>query len=217
LITDIVRALVLAGASPEMILAAVEAAETNALRKEEERLAKGRARTAKHRNSKRNGDVTQRDVTLQSVTSPLPSPMVSPHTPLPITPSLPPKEKTPKGVQKKTPFDELSSVLDADHATAVVEHRAKLRKPLTPRAAELLAGKFAQSPEPNAAADAMIANGWQGFETEWMANRGTGPPRSAPNGKGTPRIFDAFDRIIEHERSLEHPGWQPSVVASKRG
>lgn len=67
---------------------------------------------------------------------------------------------------------ELARVLSEDRAKAVIEHRKKLKKPLTVHAARLIAGKFAQVPDPNAAADAMIANGWQGFEPSWLENRG---------------------------------------------
>ena len=59
-------------------------------------------------------------------------------------------------------------VLDAERAAAVVEHRKHMRRALTPYAAKLLARKFSKTADPNAAADAMIANGWQGFEPEWM-------------------------------------------------
>lgn len=67
-----------------------------------------------------------------------------------------------------TPQRHLVTVLDTEHAVAVIEHRQRLRKPLTSHAARLLAGKFAKCADPNAAADAMIANGWLGFEPEWM-------------------------------------------------
>jgi hypothetical protein len=74
----------------------------------------------------------------------------------------------------------LSAVLDNDHASAVVEHRDKLRRPLTIHAAKLLASKFAKCPSPNDAADAMIANGWQGFEPDWMQTRINGHGKAAP-------------------------------------
>lgn len=67
--------------------------------------------------------------------------------------------------------EELETVLDAERASAVVDHRKRLRKPLTAHAAKLLAEKLKQCADPNFAADTMIANGWQGFEPEWMDNR----------------------------------------------
>jgi len=83
---------------------------------------------------------------------------------------------TPNGVigadaPKQSPRGELLTTLDAEHAQAVVEHRQKIKKPLTVHAAKLLAGKFRRCPDPNAAADTMIANGWQGFEPEWLEQR----------------------------------------------
>ncbi|QRY68182.1 hypothetical protein JVX98_28245 [Ensifer sp. PDNC004] len=74
---------------------------------------------------------------------------------------------------------ELMTVLDRDHAQAVIDHRIAMRRRLTPHAAKLLARRFALMPNPNAAADAMIGNGWQGFEPEWLENRkgGRAPPR----------------------------------------
>lgn len=66
----------------------------------------------------------------------------------------------------------LKSALGPETAKAVIEHRRKLRKPLTVRAAELLASKFLAAPcGPETAANAMIANGWQGFEPEWLGRR----------------------------------------------
>jgi uncharacterized protein YdaU (DUF1376 family) len=78
---------------------------------------------------------------------------------------------------KPTPRSELMVVLDADRAGAVIDHRSRIRKPLTAHAAHLLAGKFAKCPDPNAAADAMVGNGWQGFEPEWLER---------PNARGSP-------------------------------
>lgn len=76
-----------------------------------------------------------------------------------------------------TQFDELSKVLDAVRAQAVIDHRKHFKGKFSPYAAKLLASKFAQTPDPNAAADEMIANGWQGFKPEWIQGR---PARGSP-------------------------------------
>lgn len=97
---------------------------------------------------------------------------------------------------KRTPRQELETVLDADRTQAVIDHRQRIRKPLTAHAAKLLAGKFAKCPDPNAAADAMIANGWQGFEPEWMERRqarGSPQPRQ-PKGS---ELFYQFAEMID--------------------
>jgi hypothetical protein len=77
--------------------------------------------------------------------------------------------------RNSTPREALSAVLDAEHAAAVIEHRQRLRKSLTPRAAKLLAAELKKAPDPNAAADLMIARGWVGFDVAWLKN-GKDPP-----------------------------------------
>lgn len=105
--------------------------------------------------------------------------------------------------KKNTPRDELAAVLDADRADAVLEHRQKLRKPLTPRAAHLLAKKLAAAPDANAAADLMVEKGWLSFELAWAEKptpRASGPPRNGKrnfadvaldrmNGNGSEGVF----------------------------
>ena len=106
--------------------------------------------------------------------------------------------------RRTTPRDELLQVLDSVRADAVLEHRKKMGRPMTARAAKLTAAKFAQCPDPNAAADAMIANGWQGFELKWLENR-QGNTRSGttkPSG-GKPRtVVDAVKARLQ-ELELE--------------
>lgn len=95
------------------------------------------------------------------------------------------KESKPRATRADKPLEltaveELQKTLDLARSRAVVEHRAKLKKPLTPHAAGLLAAKLARAPDPNSAADEMIANGWLGFKLEWLENRssrGQGPPK----------------------------------------
>lgn len=94
----------------------------------------------------------------------------------------------------RTPRDALETVLDAERAQAVLDHRQRLRKPLTAHAAKLLAEKLAQVSDPNAAADEMIANGWQGFKPEWLesrTNRATAPPQNDMD-----RMNAALDSLI---------------------
>lgn len=87
-ITAIVRALVTAGASPEMILAAVEAAEGVQC----EALARRRASDAERQRRKRERHVTSRDVTVTDRDPPpidgraLTTTLEPTHNPLPKTP-----------------------------------------------------------------------------------------------------------------------------------
>ena len=91
----------------------------------------------------------------------------------------------PQKKDKDTPLARLEVVLDHERAAAVVDHRKRIRKPLTAHGAKVLAGKFAKCPDPNAAADAMVSNGWQGFEPSWMEPKARGSP-------GPKRGMDAF-------------------------
>lgn len=85
------------------------------------------------------------------------------------------KEEAPAA---QTPRSHLSAVLDDERAQAVIDHRQRLKKPLTAHAAKLLAAKFSLWPDANAAADLMIEKGWQSFEPSWAENAAT-PQRQA--------------------------------------
>lgn len=83
-----------------------------------------------------------------------------------------------------SPLEVLSECLTEQTAKDVIEHRKKLRKPMTARAARELAKSFISYGNAEVAAAAMIERGWTGFKPEWMEttrNR-TGPP-SYQNGK----------------------------------
>lgn len=93
--------------------------------------------------------------------------------------------------REPTQFDKLVEVLDAEHANAVVAHRKNFKAKFTPYAAGLLAKEFAKCPDPNAAADAMIRNGWQGFDPKWMDRqqaRGS-PPHSSSKAPTQSEVF----------------------------
>lgn len=106
---------------------------------------------------------------------------------------------------KPTPKSALAEILDEAHADAVIEHRQRIRKPLTAHAARLLAGKFRQCADPNAAADAMIVNGWQGFEPSWLDGRERSPKGPAPPariGGGAETLGQwAARQLLENQRS----------------
>lgn len=83
---------------------------------------------------------------------------------------------------QKSPREILSGVLSPAKAKAVVDHRQRIRKPLTADAAELLAKTFARTGEvgwtPDQAADEMISRGWQGVKLDWLQN--STPPKLEP-------------------------------------
>jgi hypothetical protein len=96
------------------------------------------------------------------------------------------REKENKNKKADTPLSLLKEVLDDDHAQAVVEHRQRLRKPLTCRASKLLGSELKKAPNPNAAADLMMARGWAGFDVSWLKN-GKDPPAFSP--REAPRSY----------------------------
>lgn len=193
-ITAIVRALVQAGATPEMILAAVEAAEGGAVDALARRRSSDAERQRKHRNNVMSRDVavTERDKEKVNDTE---------SNLLPLENNLTKRNTPPTGAQiariregKSTPRQQLETVLAPNIAEAVIEHRQRLRKPLTAFAAERLAQRLATFPDPNQAAAFMIEKGWQSIEQDWLRNvpmPPTGPPPDQPRFE-TEEEFDAW-------------------------
>lgn len=112
---------------------------------------------------------------------------------------------------------ELMQVLDLEHAQAVMEHRKAIKKAMTPRAAHLLAAEFAKCQDPNAAADMMIAAGWQGFKAEWAENRNTTRNRAQPGRSGSGNAaVDFLDQMISkmenHDDDFSGPTIEGSIL-----
>jgi hypothetical protein len=184
----LVKTLLDAGVDNATIVAAVEAVECPAIDEQAER------RRAADRERKREAKIL-RNSAESAEQAETPSPKVFPHTPFPNPNPKTPSKNTPKGVQKGSPIEAFSAVLSPETAKAVVEHRQRMRAPLTFHAAELLARKFAACPDPNAAADAMMANGWRGFDAAWMERSHSPPKRQT--------YTDAANEIIEEMREHE--------------
>ena len=74
----------------------------------------------------------------------------------------------------------LSECMSEQTAKDLIAHRQKLRKPLTARAAKLLAKDFVAYGNAEEAAEMMIKNGWQGFHPTWVTNQAAraGPSKS---------------------------------------
>ena len=121
------------------------------------------------------------------------------------TPTPSKKEKDSDESKKKTPKAALTPVLGEDLASAVVEHRQRLRKPLTVRAAEMLARQFEQYHDPPAGATMMLARGWQGFEPQWME----GDQRTGR------KADDRSDRKTEMARRLDERSQADGGVADE--
>lgn len=153
----------------------------------ESRRGKDRERKRKSRGSHAEVTGNSTDTARNSADTVSPKEKSPLHPPKEITPSLS-SEANASSDSKRTPADELATVLDRDRAEAVVAHRKALRKPLTQRAAQLMAGSLAACPDPAAAADMMLEKGWLTAKPEWMANA-TGPPgRRSQNGAAAAAI-----------------------------
>jgi hypothetical protein len=61
----------------------------------------------------------------------------------------------------------------------------------------LLAKGFTATGDPAAAADMMIARGWQGFKPEWFDNERADNGRRTGNGSGKGSIVEAGRRLTE--------------------
>lgn len=169
---ELFRQLAALGLSTEQMAGVLEIMEADA----EVRKAKGRERVQRWRDRKA-GNVTKRHVTSENVSKRL--------TRADDTPATEENKQTNKEVKKenKSPRDELAVVLDAEHADAVLDHRQKLRKPLTAYAARQLAASFASCPDANAAADLMIESGWLKIKPDWIESRSRQNGHSPPRGK----------------------------------
>lgn len=170
----VLRAMLNAGCSADQIVAVAEDASRAADEKKASKRAGNAERQRRHR--QRNASNA-----LQSVTDVSDGDNLSPKKEIPPTP---PKEKTTPihseaKASSNTPRAELETVLDAERAGAVLDHRKRIGKPLTAYAAKQLAAKMGLCPDPNFAADEMVSNGWQGFKPEWLESRtqrATSPP-----------------------------------------
>lgn len=184
---EVLDAMVAAGCTAEQIAAAVKADQAS---------SSGAARQARYR-ARKASPVTSRDVTAVTVT-----PQVSPKK---ETSPTPPKEKTTPSqsetnVSSKTPRQALETVLDQQRAGDVIDHRQRIRKPLTVKAAQLLAKEFAKCADPNAGADAMVLNGWQGFDPAWLdRHQARGSPTFVKPERYDP--FKAYAQELTDEQS----------------
>lgn len=205
---DDFKRLVSAGLSTDQIAIVMEMMDRDQkafAAAEEERKAKGRERVARWR-EKRNGDVTE---TSPKVTETLAGERARVEDKT-YTQKIEPQEKKEEigaGAPKPSPRTELEAVLDTAHAEAVIEHRQRLRKPLTAHAAKLLAVKLGRCPDPNAAADSMIEGGWLRIEAEWLE-------RQRARGSPTQRRQHLSDYIseLEAKNGFDTRSSEPTVL-----
>lgn len=197
---DVLNAMLAAGSTAKEIVRYIEATERVKSEKAAERRVKDRARKRKVRAQEKSAKST----TVSDGQVRTGADIADKKEGFPQTPSQENNYPSPpKGGPSQTARRKLETVLDAEHAEAVIDHRKSLRAPLTAFAAARLAEKFSRFPDPNAAAEAMVANGWKNIEPEWLENRKTAIARAAaPPRSGSPRNLSEF--AIQKLMEIEH-------------
>jgi hypothetical protein len=112
----------------------------------------------------------------------------------------------------------LETVLSPDIAAGVIEHRQKMRAPLTALAAKGLIKDFAETKQPDAAACMMVERGWRGFRIEWwhreLQKSGQGSLSSRDQSWN-----DAITQFEDPRHDYEPPGFvtiEGSATAGSR-
>jgi hypothetical protein len=224
---DAVRRLVEAGATPEVIAIAVEEIEAARTGSLNARQARNRRYYQNRKRLNSDGFKTPQDASETVLKA---SETVLIKTPLarvednPSTKKLSgkrDKNSTPTRLNQ-TPREALLGCLSPEVADGVLAHRQALRKPLTGRAAQLLAKGFAATADPNAAADMMIERGWQGFKPEWFDNErrsnGNGQRQQGQSRRGSisdvaPGFIERIDRLYADAEGRSSGGGSPGGEA----
>ncbi len=114
------------------------------------------------------------------------------------------KEKIIK--KEKSAREVLETCLSAKTAADLIDHRKAKKSPLTVGAAERLVKAFMDFGDPEKAAGAMILNGWQGFNPEWIPKTAV-QPASQMNGHAT---------LTQHFIEEESPQWNAWATSYRK-
>jgi hypothetical protein len=199
-LADIIRRMLAAGAPPEAIAMAIEAFQAS---QKSARQARNRRYYEAHRKPKiktiKTSETSEKIKTIKtseaSETTELRRPLARVEDNSTTTEISGKKDKNLGAGRLKTPRQILLECLSPENADGVLASRKAMHRPLTGRAAQLLAKGFLATADPNAAAEMMIARGWQGFKPEWFDNerRSNGQQQSGKRGS----ISDAAPSFIE--------------------
>lgn len=182
-IASIVQALVDAGATPQMILAAVKSAEDQKDAAADASREKARARVAKWRANK-VGNVTERSVTSRNG--------LRAHSETKPKDTDNSKKQTPSDVEAfKAAF---AGVCDAGRVEAIIKHRRTKRGQVTGHSAALfIADSKAAGLSIPDAIDTCISRNWITVKADWLA----------PNQRGFPKPKTAIDVAEDLLREME--------------
>jgi hypothetical protein len=198
-LADIIRRMMEAGATPEAIASAIEALQAT---QKAGRRARNRRYYEAHRKTIKTTETSEKIKTIKTIKTTETSETSDALARVEDNPST--KKLSGKGRKNstrerlKTPREILLDCpLRPEVADGVLAHRRALKKPLTGRAAQLLAKGFLATADPNAAADMMIERGWQGFKPEWFENerRSNGQQRQGQSKRGS--VSDVAAGFIE--------------------
>ena len=190
-LADIIRRMMAAGATPEAIAMAIEAlqaSQKSSRQARNRRYYEARKQKIKTIKTSETSEKIKTIKTLKTSETSETSDALARVEDNPSTKKLSGKGRKNIGAERlKTPRQILLECLSPETADGVLAHRKAMRRPLTGRAAQLLAKGFLATADPNAAADMMIARGWQGFKPEWFDNerRSNGQQRQGQSKKGS--------------------------------
>ena len=212
-LADIIGRMMAAGATPEAIAIAIEAFQAS---QKSSRQARNRRYYEAHRKTIKTFKTSETSEKIKTFKTSEASETTELRRPLarvednPSTKKLSGKEDKNLGARRlktdaQTPREILLECLSPENADGVLAHRKAMRRPLTGRAAQLLAKGFLSTADPNAAAEMMIARGWQGFKPEWFDNERRANGQGKHGGRGS--IVEAgrrlTERLIAAERASE--------------
>ena len=184
-LSAIVEALVLVGATPEMILAAVKAAETSNQAAIDKRRSNDAERQARMRAKKfHNSHVTSRDVTvtdrdasravdnyLSTQSNIIPHSLPSEaHTPIAEKPDRKPTRAKAAQASDAEMLAIFSPALGDELAGELVNYRKLKRAAQTVFASRELLKGFEATGDPPWAARLMMSRNWAGFDPKWAEN-----------------------------------------------
>ena len=229
-LADIIRRMLAAGATPEAIAMAIEAfqaSQKSARQARNRRYYEAHRKTIKTIKTSETSEKIKTIKTLKTSETSETSDALARVEDNPSTKKISGKGRKNIGAERlKTPRQILLECLSPETADGVLAHRKAMRRPLTGRAAQLLAKGFLATADPNAAADMMIARGWQGFKPEWFDNerrsngqQQTGKRRSISDV--APSFIERIDKLYERDGRPSDRGAEggPTVrlLPSERG
>lgn len=113
---------------------------------------------------------------------------------------------------RATPKSTLLECLSKETAEAVLDHRRKLRAPLTELAARELVKGFNSTGDPEDAARVMVLRGWRGFKLDWYEEHKSNGRFGVTNGRRKPTL-EELERSFVANLGPEKPSLDNGLLA----